>query len=354
MDGSRSTLQQVANEPQNMQHAELSEAEAADKKELEQKQREAWEAAQAQAQQPGPPCRPPSRGPAVLADPTLADGQGRPGDLCGQSSEYYGRATRPRDEVRPTSRGKWAPAPKVKNEVEAMRVGNQKDTKRIEEGLGELDGWMRKLEVGGNAPQTERVMMDILHRIQQLVNKPTEGASPQRSGTPASTPMHIVFGGWHEWCKRETIENQCEDLMRSLPADIRSLIQRPYSPRPVANSAKAQGRPRELAKAQLALQKWLDVNWKTLQKYAQGPRWCAIERLPEAGRRRRIVRDACDIVRSRPEGIDMDDATGDITKGGVVVAKWNRGRTCWTPTAAWTAVIPTPWQDLEGVLQKLV
>lgn len=184
---------------------------------------------------------------------------------------------------------------------------------------------MRKLEVGGNTPQTEKVMIDILHRIQQLEDEPTEAASPQTTGTSAWTPMHIVIGGWHE-CKRETIENQCDDLMRSLPADVRALIQRSYAQRPVANIAKLRGRPGELAKAQFASQKWLDDGWKNLQKDAQGPRWCAIERSPEAGRRRRIVCDVRDVVRSSAEGIDVDDANGDITNSGVVVARKHAGR----------------------------
>lgn len=65
------------------------------------------------------------------------------------------------------------------------------------------------------------------------------------------------------------------------------------------------------------------------------------------------MRDARDIVRNRAEGIDMDDANGDITKGGVVVATWMRGGTCWMPTVAWTSAISTPGQELESVLENL-
>lgn len=50
----------------------------------------------------------------------------------------------------------------------------------------------------------------------------------------------------------------------------------------------------------------------------------------------------------------MDDANGEITKSGVVIAIWMRGRTCWTLTAAWTKATTTPWQELEMLLQKLM
>lgn len=212
---------------------------------------------------------------------------------------------------------------RVQAEVEAMRVGNQKDTRRIEQGLCEVDTPMRSLEVGGNTPQSEKITTDIMDRIQKLESKPNDTTAPATSESTIWTPMHILVGGWHS-CKRDVLEQQCEDLMRSQAPDVRAIIQRPFALRPVANIAKARGRQGELPRAQFALQTWLDDNCQKPLKDAHGVRWCAIERSPEAGRRRIILNDArhgrrqrrcrCGEIDARTNMLDADGCLdiGDV------------------------------------------
>lgn len=142
--------------------------------------------------------------------------------------------------------------------------------------------------------------------------------------------------------------------MMMIPPDLRAMRQKPYAPRPASSIAKAKTRPGDLPRAQFAMQKWLDDKWQMLQKDSQGPKCCAIERSPGAGRRRRILKEAKAIIASLPHGLERDEANGNTMKSGVVVARWLRTRSSWSPTQAWTATMSVEWKQLDELLQKLM
>lgn len=130
---------------------------------------------------------------------------------------------------------------------------------------------------------------------------------------------HIILGGWPEKVPCEEIEETTRQTMNQVPNDIKNRLQAPYF-----------SRLGTLAGATFAVQKWMEEHWAGRQ-----PAWCAVERGPKQGaRKRRNKNAAATLWNPGTAGLEMDLAKGDIVKENTVVAKLKFGAGEWRKLGA--------------------
>lgn len=93
-----------------------------------------------------------------------------------------------------------------------------------------------------------------------------------------------MIGGWAPKSQRNLIKAQCEEVMNKLPLELKAKLQKPYAPR--ATSSIAQGCAEVVGRAMGG----------AFQRDGMGTEWHVVERSPEAGRRKWILREAAGVI----------------------------------------------------------
>lgn len=108
------------------------------------------------------------------------------------------------------------------NMMANIDLGREKGPLRLDEVLADMDKRLRMLEIGG----TNISKGDF--SVQNAKND---------EGSKAWQPTHMIIGGWDTETDRETVEHECELMMRQMP-NIANDCQRGYAPRTYGSTGR--------------------------------------------------------------------------------------------------------------------
>ena len=157
--------------------------------------------------------------------------------------------------------------------------------------------------------------------------------------------MHIILGGWPERTPREQIVKDSLAWLDQQPQAFKALVLDPFAPTKYGSIAKlrtAKGHAEKLAfEASRAL--------RDATRTAP-PTWAALERSPEAGKRKRLTRDMVEKCRMQFPQLDIDD-NGVVYSGGVEAARFLAGATTWEQRRGWNGT-GVSWQLFDEAMKK--
>lgn len=139
-----------------------------------------------------------------------------------------------------------------------------------------------------------------------------------------------------------------ETWWATLPQNLKSIVQKPWVPRRYCAITKLRTADNMLTQAAFELQELLQER----AGQSAPPRWATVERSPEVGQFKRMVKLAAAEVNKLGENWEIDPANGAVYYNRVVVARMLRPANNWEPTTAWATVGTITWEEFHNGLKR--
>lgn len=131
-----------------------------------------------------------------------------------------------------------------------------------------------------------KTLADRITRLKVRSSEPGQREATHNQETQNTwVPMHIILGGWPDRTPREQIVREAAESLRVQPMSFREKVLDPFAPTKSGTIAKLKTKKGAAEQLALAASKAMRSAERT-----SAPTWAALERSPEAGRRKILTK----------------------------------------------------------------